>query len=1102
MGRTVNRVPTQVDIPSSKDIKQYFFNHYEWKGLNDDKNFLSIDQHTFADCNNVYVDSEGLLKSRPSLKVKKITVNINGTVTLGDILDCWTFENVTVYKTYSDDTKYYYLTFVNKNNDEARQLPLTYVENEETKTYSEVKLIVADEKIFVFSEYAFEYYDVKDNTVGNAEKFIHIPVTSVIVNGITTSSSKVESKNILTDAYITKYLYSNVNNVSLSKFIGKTVTVTIDDDAYEITFEKNSQVTFVKKYVELTESNFAPSIVSGKKAGENSDTVLGNLGPGDTVNLGKSIYPKYPLYLTSSNENSSLLCECSVSFDTDGNVTSVDWIIYHTVDGLTYTILPSIDNILGIPKISYDGNYCIVFLKDGPYIYSLTKTDETGYKYGYWKNLIEHVSNGNIPAKLKNLNLNETSLRTYYAGTTGATIKMFKNSIILNGDFKDNTNFVFVYGYGSLEDAKYPGTTCDVNGNITERLGFTRYNIYKYLKIVYCIEGSLAEPIDVDLSKYAHTTAGISYFFQSYFYNRMPTVYMSKNAKILLDCNICNLSTTSGTKPYQNLDSESHVYFTVVNNTLTLYSDYNADGSRKDGYVDNRAPLLNSMYVDSNSTAVFVTWLYVSHPSPSSNKIVARVEVKQTSNTVFQDRNLYSEDYNIKEKKIHNLVLRINPTNGYLLSDVGLFSNNNYTGLSSTSTGIFTPVPLLFNSQPVETYKDGYVVLKDNYLYRTLRDGDVFTIDEFTEGKTNYFLPSKDALLSNYYFSDNNILYISSPAVNINVNDDGTISENKIDFEWYLPEINKQEFDYTITNLHPISNTEVAVFFEHSISYVTWDSDVNAYRYYKSKVQAGCKPGCDVLTTFDGKYVIFTSARGLVALTSQEFMATTEQTINYLSDTIFSAYDEYISDTSLSNGVKLFKHAFWIIAYKPLSKKLFVYDIRNSSWWPITCPENVQKIIVYNDKPEALIVNTIMTLDKSELNYYDYDSEDNKISWFIRSQKLYLDALNYYKHIVNMTFTSSHDKQLLDDANYDTSSISFKLQVNNYRKKLDGYIGDDEYTFVNYTVEAARTYVLRLNYSKVNEFEYLLSSDEENAISIPLSLNSITIKYKIGSQVR
>lgn len=1084
MGITFNRAPISVDTPSSSQVKNYFFNHYEWKGLNDDKNFLSVDQHTFADCNNVYIDSEGLLKSRPSLKVKKITVNINGTVTLGDILDCWTFENVTVYKTYSDETKYYYLTFVNKNNDEARQLPLTYVENEETKTYSEVKLIVADEKIFVFSKYAFEYYDVKDNIVGNAEKFIHIPVTSVIVNGITTSSSKVESKNILTDAYITKYLYSNVNNVSLSKFIGKTVTVTIDDDVYEITFEKNSQVTFVKKYVELNESNFAPSIVAGKKAGENSDTVLGNLGSGDTVNLGKSIYPKYPLYLTSSNENSSLLCECSVSFDTDGNVTSVNWIIYHTVDGLTYTILPSIDNILGIPKISYDGNYCIVFLKDGPYIYSLAKTEEGGYKYSSWTNLMTLRLGGNTLAlsdgTVVNINLNEQSKKT----------GLFMNSIIVNGYFYDDTNFAFTYGCDSTEDNDYP-----LHGEGTSYV--EKYKVYDSAMLVYCIKNSTPKCVKItnknrkpttgnkDLSGYITPKSNNIYQFLEC----MPDVYVrfieeGSKIKILADYRVAK-------NKYSEYSYHTRVTLKVINSTITCVR---YDDGETDNRDDTCVPILSAMYVDTNFVGSFISW----EKYQPAGELLTVIKVITDNNDTLQDRYLYSEH---SERRINALFLRVD-LNGQVLTNVGLFTVNDYSSLSSNVNHTLTPIPLLFDAQPVGSYENGYVVLKDNYLYRTLYDGDVFTIDEFTEGKTNYFLPSKDALLSNYYFSDSNILYISSPAVNVNVNDDGTISENKIDFEWYLPEINKQEFDYVITNLHPISNTEVAVFFEHSISYVTWDSDVNAYRYYKSKVQAGCKPGCDVLTTFDGKYVIFTSARGLVALTSQEFMATTEQTINYLSDTIFSAYDEYIKDTSLSNGVKLFKHAFWIIAYKPLSKKLFVYDVRNGSWWPITCPENVQKIIVYNDKPEALIVNTIMTLDKSELNYYDYDSEDNKISWFIRSQKLYLDALNYYKHIVNMTFTSSHDRQLLDDANYDTSSISFKLQVNNYRKKVDGYIGDDEYTFVNYTVEAARTYVLRLNYSKVNEFEYLLSSDEENAISIPLSLNSITIKYKIGSQVR
>lgn len=1098
MGITFNRAPISVDTPSSSQVKNYFFNHYEWKGLNDDKNFLSVDQHTFADCNNVYIDSEGLLKSRPSLKVKKITVNINGTFTLGDILDCWTFENVTVYKTYSDETKYYYLTFVNKNYDEAKQLPLTYVENEETKTYGEIKLIVADEKIFVFSEYAFEYYDVKDNIVGNAEKFIHIPVTSVIVNGITTSSSKVESKNILTDAYITKYLYSNVNNTSLSKFIGKTVTVTIDDDSYEITFEKNSQVTFVKKYVELTESNFAPSI--HKQNSLSPDSILGVLSRDKSA---EPLIYKYPLYFSSSKKESSIFCECNVAYvdnvETEkSDVISVSWTIYHTTDGLTYTRLPNIDGILGTPKISYDGNYCIVFLKDGPYIHSLVQTEEGGYKYSYWKNLTE--SQG------------------LYLNPAGSRESLFSNSTLINGYFHSDTDFVFVYGSNVIENWQYPDVTFGrqigvptATPDIISCTYNNHYKIFTSIKIVCCIGGIISIK-DVSLPK----PGGNSQYM--YFYDSMPTVYMrlgnDDNAtKILIDCECILLAPHEQGENDANtqviytwsVPNVGHTYFTLSNNELKTYNFYDEESGITQFYIDNRTPLENSMYIDDSFTASFVTW---KSDNSKANRIIAicefveKIPNTETYKTVLKDVCLYKEDYNVNKNELVISPLRFNINNGYLLSTSGMIVNNNYTDLSTTEDGIFVPVPLLFNAQPVETYENGYVVLKDNYLYRTLYDGDVFTIDELTEGKTKYFLPSKDALLSNYYFSDSNILYISSPAVNVNVNDDGTISENKIDFEWYLPEINKQEFDYTITNLHPISNTEVAVFFEHSISYVTWDSDVNAYRYYKSKVQAGCKPGCDVLTTFDGKYVMFTSARGLVALTSQEFMATTEQTINYLSDTIFSAYDEYISDTSLSNGVKLFKHAFWIIAYKPLSKKLFVYDVRNSSWWPITCPENVQKIIVYNDKPEVLIVNTIMTLDKSELNYYDYDSEENKISWFIRSQKLYLDALNYYKHIVNMTFTSSHDKQLLDDANYDTSSISFKLQVNNYRKKVDGYIGDDEYTFVNYTVEAARTYVLRLNYSKVNEFEYLLSSDEENAISIPLSLNSITIKYKIGSQVR
>ena len=69
-------------------------------------------------------------------------------------------------------------------------------------------------------------------------------------------------------------------------------------------------------------------------------------------------------------------------------------------------------------------------------------------------------------------------------------------------------------------------------------------------------------------------------------------------------------------------------------------------------------------------------------------------------------------------------------------------------------------------------------------------------------------------------------------------------------------------------------------------------------------------------------------------------------------------------------------------------------------------------------------------------------------------------------------------------------------------EKVTGSIDSENYVDVNYDVNIIRTYVQRLNYSKVNEFEYMLSSNEENAINVPLSLSNITIKYKVGGEIR
>lgn len=1210
MGRTVNRMPTHVDLPNGKDIKQYFFNQYKWKGINDDKNFLTADQETFLDANNVYIDTEGLLKSRPSLKIKTAKYTNSGVeYVLSNIIDVWTFEYVTVYQTFVGGV--YYLTFVNSKVVNHIQAPLTYLDaNEEIQTYKDIKLIVADTKIFVFSEYAFNYYDIKENIYADAIKFIHIPVTSVITDGAVDASAKVESLNILTTSYITKYLYTSAENLNWNNLVGKHISVEIDGQTYEIDFQYNNQIVFVGRYTGLSEYNFA------------DDNILGNYGAG--------------IPLVGASETDSLIIS---SYEYTINETTkkptIVWSIYHTVDGIIFNKLPEISGVLGSPKISRNGQYCFVFrstggynsssptTSDGIYVYSLL-----GNKYQSWTNLLYSISHTDY-ANLA-LNLNQTN-------TTGS---YYNQSVVVNGYFRDDGVFAFTYGdnlrwtsgdpnycnfycvyckgtnaiyrkaiFNRLAGTSYtysptngftpgnyldtqpvqfdtttsgysPQTVTNTSNNISNKtfyysgtgtsttltayitnivwtnieylsgmtISFGPMRLTGHMRIVDS-ENNVFADTDFSFSKNRSAANTSAEFNNTYF--RFTLDYVTSGNvtqprfRVYAKTISGTTSETGQTLPaYNNPDG----YFAVTQNLMpNLYVDFKS--SKISVAIDFSVQLLNAgayapyyraiYHIDDAGTQVaeilnyttYGSWskcrapikdtcmvndgrytfvrLWLDEDNTKYHVLVYTIKLAANSDYIANAEintivSIYSEDYTSLDE-VYKQTLVLSDPQCYLLTNKYLFDYIDYT----SSETEYKPIPLLFEAAPIAHYysdntKDNLYIATDNALYVNNYKVPI-TVSELTEGEVNYFLPEHDALLSNYYFSKDNVLYISSPAVQLNINTDKLISENRIEFEWYLPEINKQEFDFNITNLHTISDTEVAIFFEHSVSYVNWDNDVQAYRYWKSKLQTGCKPGSDVLTTYDGKYVVFTSERGLVALTSQEFMATTEQAITYLSDAIYNMFQEYITDSNSTNEIKLFKQAYWIIAYKQDSKKMFVLDVRNNSWWVFTLLYNTTKLIKYYDDIDVLLNHNMYDFDKSEVNYYDNDGTKHKIHWFIKSQKLHFDATNYYKHIVNMTFISVHDKTLLENATFNVNSLDCKLQINSYRKQLDGNIGNDnEYTVVEYTIESARTYVQRLNYSKVNEFQYLLSDDEETAISarIPLSLNNITVKYKIGTQVR
>ena len=113
------------------------------------------------------------------------------------------------------------------------------------------------------------------------------------------------------------------------------------------------------------------------------------------------------------------------------------------------------------------------------------------------------------------------------------------------------------------------------------------------------------------------------------------------------------------------------------------------------------------------------------------------------------------------------------------------------------------------------------------------------------------------------------------------------------------------------------------------------------------------------------------------------------------------------------------------------------------------------------------------------------------IDWFVKSQPLHFKAPNYYKNIKQLIFQFFDETETL---NRKTMLAQIKL----YRKRVT--IREPE--TVAFKVEELRTFVKRFNYWKINELQWGLANDTNNADPRQLLLNGISIKYEIGEEVR
>lgn len=1024
MIKTYNNVPISVRTPSKDDIKNYFFNHVNWKGVNEDKNVLDIDQETFQDAKNVYMDTDAVLKSRPSIKKQNL---IDVATLVGkdySISDVWTYGNVVVYVCHITSSSTYCLVFV--NNDD--------VFKSHTYDWTEApKGVLADNKIFVFTPRWLYYFDIANNTwhlADDSDNKIYIPVTKVIVNGVESSAATVDSPNELTESYITRYLYDNFNIATFDDFIGQQVTIKVDGQSYPITFVKNNQLVFVGKAFSLNEFNIADDYVYGEG--------------------GKGIP-----YVQTSSAGNYILSSYTYTLDYD-KVPHGQWSIYHSVDGKIFNLLPILDDIISPPILSENGAFVIAFKDDGPYIYSVLATEEADgslkRKYQKWINLM-------LALKWTGGDLHLNQL---------VSSNDYKANVLINGYFDNDTQFAFVYGNQYTSD----------NGGVLRT--FDRLTIIAYCNNNFTIRNT-ASTLDDILVTNIKPIIKMQY---------VPEHFLSNGAISSERYSIAVYNHWIGNNTTSNKFYEARLYHTEIGTSVDTFLEYNLIEKfnvNTDTLVEVPMRCDISMSIDNHKIA------YRIGPYTQSTDTVTfstrELTIPLTENGRYKNDDtittyLYTQQFKYKDITDYRNLKYLYPS-GYLLTERALYP---------TDDDVSPTIPLLFDAFPLKSY---YAGNQTDALYLATTEGvyssnfsGQLEIDKLTKGNTKLFVPDADSQLDNYYFSKNNSLYISKLV-------------DSEDFKWYFPKINTQVFDDNITNLHPIAEDTMAIFFTDSVYRCLWDSDVSAYRYYKTRIQVGCKKGGDVLTTFDGKYTMFASDRGLVAMSYQDFIASTEQSLTYVSDTIYQRFLKFTNNA----GVKLYKYSYWIFAYKLDTKECYVYDVRNNSWWPFELQHNPTKFVTIDNEVKLLSKGNMHRFDTSDTKYYDYDGKTQaKVDWFILSQKLHLNALNNYKHIVNMTFVSLHDERVLAQGSYSDDNqrdFDFKLQTAAYRKRLDSNIGsENDYVSVNYEIDVIRTFVQRLNFSKVCEFQYRLSYDPENAIEIPLSLNSITVKYKVGGQVR
>lgn len=1135
MARTIRRQPIQLSTSSSNYPQPYHFNQAQFKGLSTEQNDITIDQQTFADVNNLYIDENGVLVSRLPFK-------FDGTDAY--IVERWDFGRYHLMLqrflckqsgddfVQVDDTGEDNLFFVFKlscyTSDTLDECTWSFpVSTTGSDYFPEVTCSQVEDKIFVwFAGIDFICFNTVQSTFEDAEKYIYLPIRELMMNGIPT---EFESENFLTQNYRRRHQLSAVSDIDYSTLYNKHVSV----------YYKTAHLydTIVKPSLE--NALIHPSFFIGDYYTDFVET------------------PRGLVILRCAQEN------ISISFGTGK---------FHNI--------PKPYDTYSEPILTRDGLCIIAFTSQGLAKYELPTTDVENGTWVYERYPTSLYQGGTNPL----YGYFETAdIYVYTYNDVNGKLHLFSQVSAGTDGFKQND---VTLDKTVINDFDY--FDLRVKGNLTLSLGSKpTYKLYlfgrntnthqlKTIKLVLYQDGTTfartENVYEVELNTKL-SNCGISIysddevFFSGNFFVNGNNV----DRHFLIRTN----NTNEGVLGTYEIDMTSHKF---INDNLVCITDkylYSrvAGHSAIPNNIAKKDILVNGDRITVDGFSVKVRFISTDYPSgqSKSGSNIYCVESAYTNKEYVEPPNYINTNNTFHTTGYVNPIFSIEKltvVDGEFVVVEGDIHSGDFVRLKASTESITGYNTYRYPNTPdgwsigdewpttfppykphypepdgtIRAWKvgdplpEGYVEIygdisvegdiipqlvgEDNWYTvggRTwtsaLEDDTLLDIDEYVNVNVGVNkVPSHIDVMNEYYFS-----YDVNNEHLLEVTEARRDEKTHNDFLLYLPKKNEQKFSSKITALHHLSDSEMGIFTENEIWYTsvgTLNDTVVYTKPIRSKIPTGLRDGDEVVTALDGQAVIFPSERGLVALAPQDFIATTEKTLSYISDSIQSLYQElYKSD------IRIDTYKYFLLFHRRFGRDIIAFDTRNSSWWRWQTPYPIRSLFT-NDglrpllqidfrgtKPSLLGIPYVL---RNDITYTDdivenslngniskvYENEqvgerivyhraEPIINWWFTSQKLHFDQINNYKSVKSINLNLNESAQI-------------KLSTKAYRD-MSHPEQDDVF---DVKVNEIRTFVKRVNLMHVMHFQYRLENDRYVEVPQQFKLNSLSIKYEVKERIR